>query len=357
LKTEPTRVADAFPPRRDPGTEDYARLKRLIAGRGLLERQPRRYLLPAVALILELALVTTGLLLTRGSWWALAWSAPAAFLFGQIGFLGHDAIHNQVLKTSRKNYGLGLALFNLCLGGSRGWWADKHNVHHAQPNRIGIDPDITGGVIAVSACQAIESRGLTRFIMRHQAGIIGPLLSLMVVQIHKDSAVFLSRRAVRNIGAEVGLLLAHYVGYIGGLIMLLGVGRGLLFVVAHQLLLGLYLGGTFLPNHTGMAVLQRGEEMGFLPRQVLTARNIRASRLSDYIFGALSCQIEHHLFPAMPRYRLREAAPIVRQFCEERGIAYRETGVLQAYVDVYVHLKTVALSLRRSVTLRRMVQD
>jgi fatty acid desaturase len=135
--------------------------------------------------------------------------------------------------------------------------------------------------------------------------------------------------------------------YLGGLMLLLGAGTGLLFALAHQLLLGVYLGGAFLPNHTGMAVLQPTEQMDFLNRQVLTARNTRANPVADYVLGALSCQIEHHLFPAMPRCRLREAAPIVRRFCQERGIAYRETSVVGAYVDVYRHLDALALSLRR----------
>lgn len=87
--------------------------------------------------------------------------------------------------------------------------------------------------------------------------------------------------------------------------------------------------------------------MDFLRRQVLTARNIRSSRVADYLLGALSCQIEHHLFPAMPRCRLREAAPLVREFCRERGVGYRETGIREAYPEVYRHLEVVAIPLRR----------
>jgi fatty acid desaturase len=124
-------------------------------------------------------------------------------------------------------------------------------------------------------------------------------------------------------------------------------GRGMLVVLINQMLLGVYLGGAFLPNHTGMTMLQPDEQMDFLRRQVLTARNIRASRVADYLLGALSCQIEHHLFPAMPRCRLREAAPVVREFCRERGVGYRETGVFEAYVETYRHLDAVAMPLRR----------
>jgi fatty acid desaturase len=332
----------------NPAGDDYAELKRRIAARGLLERQPHRYLGHVVTLSVLFAVVLAGLVLARGSWWALAWAPAAALLFAQLGFLAHDAAHNQILRSSHGNYVLGLLLFNLALGGSRGWWADKHNIHHAQPNRLGTDPDIEGGVIAVSPEQITSVSGVARVVMRRQARAIWPLMSLGAVQIHVDSAAFLVRRAVRNGGIETALLLAHYTAYLGGLILLLGLGRGLLFVLLHQMLLGVYLGGAFLPNHTGMRALQPDEHMDFLRRQVLTARNIRAGRVGDYLLGALSCQIEHHLFPAMPRCRLREAVPVVRQFCRERGVSYRETGVLEAYVEVYRHLETVALPLRRS---------
>jgi fatty acid desaturase len=328
------------------GAADYAQLKRLIADRGLLERHPLRYVPQVVALTAMIAGVAAGIGLFRGSWWVLVWAAPAAFLFGQLGFLAHEAEHNQILRSSRRNHLLGLFLFDLCLGGSAGWWAEKHNLHHAQPNRLGVDPDIDGGPIAVSRIQLPGIRGVSRRITRHQASVIWGLLSLEGFLIRVQTAGFMLRRAGRNATVEAVLLVAHAVAYTGGLIVVLGVGRGLVFALVHQLLLGLYLGLAFLPNHTGMAVLEQDEEMDFLRRQVLTARNLRAHPVTDYLTGVLSCQIEHHLFPRMPRSQLRRAAPLVRDFCEARGIAYRETGAIKAYADIYRHLRMVALPLR-----------
>ncbi len=321
--------------------DPYVELKRVVAERGLLERDPRRQLLPGAGHVLLLAIVVAGVAFTRGTWWVLFLAAPAALLFGQIGFLAHDATHNQILNTSRANYVLSVLLFNLCLGGSRGWWAERHNTHHAQPNRLGVDPDIEGGVVAVSADQARAARGFVRFMIRHQGGTIAPLLSLSALQIRAYSALFIRARSLRHPVAELSLFAVHYALYFSGLIFVLGVGGGLLFAAIHQLLLGLYLGGAFLPNHFGMTVLT-DEKLDFLPRQVVTARNLRAGRVTDYFFGPLGAQIEHHLFPAMPRHNLRKAGPLVRRVCEEQGIAYRETSPWQAFCQVYGHLRTVA---------------
>ena len=323
----------------------YAQLKRQVSDCGLLKRRPRNQIIPTAGTVLLLAVVVGGVILTRGSWWALAWTAPAALLFGQLGFLAHDAVHNQMFTGRRANYSVGLVLFNLCLGGSRGWWADKHNAHHAQPNRLGADPDIEGGVVALSDVEAQQARGFTRFMVRRQAATIAPLLSLSVLQIHAYSAGFLTCRRLRHARTEFGLMAAHYTLYFGGLTLALGVTHGLLFAAVHQLLLGLYLGGAFLPNHIGMPVLSAGVELDFLHRQVVTARNIRGGRITDYLFGGLSTQVEHHLFPTMPRRNLRTAAPIVRRFCAQQGIDYRETSPWAAYGQVFHHLRTVARTI------------
>jgi fatty acid desaturase len=329
--------------------DDYADLKRLVADQGLLERHPRTYIGPAARLVAMLGAVTAGIILTRDSWWVLFWSVPAALLFGQIGFLAHEAAHNQIMKTSGANYVLSVLLFNLSLGGSRGWWADKHNLHHSQPNRLGVDPDIDGGPIATSVGEAVQARGVARVIMRWQAGAIWPLLCLGVLQIQVYSAAFIFNRRVRNASFESALFLAHGIVYFGGLVLILGPVRGLLFALAHQMLLGAYLGGAFLPNHLGMRMLDGGESMDFLHRQVLTARNLREGRVTDYVFGALACQVEHHLFPAMPRCNLRAAAVIVRRFCRDRDIPYHETSVLTAFAEVHRHLSMVVAPLRRRI--------
>jgi fatty acid desaturase len=57
-------------------------------------------------------------------------------------------------------------------------------------------------------------------------------------------------------------------------------------------------------------------------------------------------QIEHHLFPFMPRPSLRHAQEPVRAFCEPHGIAYRETGFFASHAQVLRHLHAAGGPLR-----------
>ena len=105
-------------------------------------------------------------------------------------------------------------------------------------------------------------------------------------------------------------------------------------------------GSAFAANHKGMPVLDPGLSATFLWRQVVTTRNLRRHPLTDFWYGPLACQIEHHLFPRMPRCNLRKAAPIVRAYCVSHGVPYHETGVVQAYTEILRHLHQVSGVLR-----------
>jgi hypothetical protein len=94
----------ATPSRATSAGDEYAHLKRLIAGRGLLERQPRRYLAHAAGQVTLLALLIAGISLSRGSWWVLAWALPAAFLFGQTGFLAHDTTRSSGARAGTMSW-------------------------------------------------------------------------------------------------------------------------------------------------------------------------------------------------------------------------------------------------------------
>jgi fatty acid desaturase len=127
---------------------------------------------------------------------------------------------------------------------------------------------------------------------------------------------------------------------------MLGPARAVLFVLIHHALAGLYLGWVFAPNHIGMRILEADSRMDFLRRQVLTTRNVRPHPLIDFWYGGLNYQIEHHLFPNMPRNQLRRARDLVKGFCAAQGIPYYETGVFRSCSDVLKNLHEVSAQLR-----------
>jgi fatty acid desaturase len=87
-----------------------------------------------------------------------------------------------------------------------------------------------------------------------------------------------------------------------------------------------------------MPVLAASEKIGFLRRQVLTSRNVRGGWLTDFAMGGLNYQIEHHLFPSMPRPSLRRSQPLIAAFCSEHDVPYLETTLIGSYDQALRHL-------------------
>ena len=75
---------------------------------------------------------------------------------------------------------------------------------------------------------------------------------------------------------------------------------------------GVCLGGSFAPNHKGMPIVPASSRIDFFHRQVLMSRNVRGGALVDFAMGGLNYQIEHHLFPSMPRPNLKLVQPTVQ---------------------------------------------
>jgi fatty acid desaturase len=271
----------------------------------------------------------------------------AAFLavaFTQAGFLGHDAGHRQITGSRRASYILGVLLGNLAIGLSYGWWVDKHNRHHAHPNTEGADPDLMISVLAFTTARARAARAVTRLMFRYQAYLFFPLLLGEAISIHVASIRALTRRTHRlqHRPAETVLLAAHLAGYLTVVFLVLSPVRAVVFILVHQGLFGLYLGCSFAPNHKGMPVLPATDRSDFLRRQVLTSRNVRGGWLTDLALGGLNYQIEHHLFPSMPRPNLRHSQTLVRAFCEQHGLPYCETSLAGSYAQALRHLNAVA---------------
>jgi fatty acid desaturase len=320
---------------------EYAQLSRQIKQAGLLERRSRYYIWKITATAAPLVAGWVIFVLVGDSWWVLAVAALQAVIFTQVGFLGHDAGHRQIFGSRRANYVLGILLGNLGIGLSYGWWVDKHNRHHAHPNTEGADPDIVIGTLAFTAAQVRPGGRLRRLTLRYQAYLFFPMLLLEAVNLHVSSVRAVTSRASRHGPAETALLAVHVIAYLTIVLLVLSPVKAAVFVLVQQGLFGVYLGSSFAPNHKGMVILPAGDQTDFLRRQVLTSRNVRGGWLTDFALGGLNYQIEHHLFPSMPRPNLRRSQPLVAAFCQQREVPYCETSLLDSYAQALRHLNAL----------------
>jgi len=341
-------AAALLPAPADPSAAGFRALALQVRSLGLLDRTPRYY---RVKVTLTIAAFFAGwvlLVLAGDAWRALAVAPLLGMLFTQLGFIGHDAGHNQVFRARRHNRLLGLAVGNALIGLSFGWWVPKHNAHHAHPNEVGRDPDVGEGTALPPPGAPGEGPGtVAAWLARWQAPLFFPLMVLRSSGMHVLGIQRLARRRDRASAMEASLLILHAALYLTVVLWVLSPLKALAFIVAQQAVFSVYLGVSFAPNHKGMPIIESAAAPGFARRQVVTARNIRGGRLTTFMLGGLNYQIEHHLFPSMPRPNLRRVQGLVRDFCAATELGYSEDSFAGSFRQITRHLSEAGAAAGR----------
>ncbi|TCO51808.1 fatty acid desaturase [Kribbella antiqua] len=325
----------------------YTDLLRTVRELGLMRRRQGYYFTRFSLVLAALLAIAAGMILLGDSWYQLLLAAALALVLVQVAFLSHDSAHQQVFDSPVRNDWTARILAGAIAGMSVSWWRNKHSRHHAAPNQVDKDPDVQLDAIAFTP-GAVAKRGrLGQWIAARQGWLFFPLLTLEGIGLHSSSVRHLLRRdASRLERVEAAVVVSRISGYVAALYVLLPVGKASAFLGLQLAVFGLCLGAAFAPNHKGMPLVPAGMKLDFLRRQVLMSRNIRGGVLTDFALGGLNYQIEHHLFPSMPRPTLRKVQPIVREYCELHGVNYTEVGLFTSYRIVVDYLNNVGLRAR-----------
>ncbi len=327
----------------EPGS-GFAELRRRVLDAGLLKPQPIYYVWQVLWCSSLLVLSIAVLAFTGSIWWHLPGALLLAFAFTQTMLLGHDAGHRQIGRIGT----VILYICSMCVGMSPLAWLDVHNAHHAHPNREDMDPDIEQPFLAYSNEQVLERKEwwIARLVMRNQAVLYFPLLTFVAWSIRNTGVQYIRRLPLRESWLDWLSFVIHFSLYLGILFFLLPWWHAVLFILVHQILWGIYVGSIFAPNHKGMEMLQKDQKIDFVREQVMTARNIRPGFFTDLWYGGLNYQIEHHLFPVMPRKNLPKLRLLVREHCRVHGIPYHETGIRQSYREILAMMRDIAAFAR-----------
>jgi len=298
----------------------------------------------------------------------------------QSGWLAHDFLHHQVFKQRKYGDLAGVFWGNLMQGYSMQWWKNKHNGHHAVPNLHNStafsqdgDPDIdTMPLLAWSLKQAQSFRQLradgkdtpmVRFLIRWQAVTYFPILLLARISWLNESfktafglgastenaKIEMQRKGLQYpVLEKIGILL-HWTWVIA---LSTGFGRfslpySIMYFFTCTCSCGFFLAIVFGLGHNGMATYDATTRPDFWKLQVTTTRNVTAGHgfpqwFVDWFCGGLQYQVDHHLFPMMPRHDLTKTHALIESFCKEWGVKYHEADLIDGSLEVLRHLQHVS---------------
>lgn len=271
----------------------------------------------------------------------------------QLGWLVHEYSHHQHFKNHYWNDLISYVVGNLLQGFSSGGWKEQHNMHHAATNVIGRDGDIDLmplWAIVPSHLQETKQSWLGKLIpYQHLYWSIGfPFLRISwLVQsisfvVNMSTSPFEIHR--KRAWIERLALLMHWCFVLIQLYHLPTFQIRIIYFIMSQLFAGFLLAHVVTYNHYSTPKFKYDDPIlkSYVCLQLYTTRNMRPGILIDWLWGGLNYQIEHHLFPSMPRHHLKTVMPLVKEFCMENNLPYMVNGYFEGWRMEIQHLAAVA---------------
>lgn len=343
---------------------EYRAMRQSFIDRGLFESRKGYYGLIACINLAQLALAVYCLAGRTEAAARLLGCLALAMFWQQDGWMSHDYLHYSVFKSRLSNWLVPWLFGAVGAGYTYIWWSRKHNTHHAVPNVIDGDPDIDTMPVLAWSERNIQRKGplgaLARLWIRNQALLFVPLLAfarfswtvqslLTVFEAGSDYPAWrredkkLTRwRFVESFGQALYWLwtLSLFFGT-------MPLASALTYYAIAQLLSGVLLALPFVLNHSGMAIYNEGSaaHVNFFELQARTGRNIAPSLFMNWFTGGLNFQVEHHLYPRMPRHNYPLIAGEVQAFCAKHKIVYHSVGFWTGVGEVITYLAKVGASV------------
>mmetsp|Transcript_15712 Transcript_15712/g.21578 ORF Transcript_15712/g.21578 Transcript_15712/m.21578 type:complete len:463 (+) Transcript_15712:99-1487(+) len=344
----------------------YRELRAKLLAMGLFNASPLFYVYKVTSNLLLLAAAAYCAIKSESFAVHMLGAVILGLFWQQCGWLAHDFLHHQVFKNRFYGDVMGLIIGDLFQGFSVQWWKSKHNAHHAVPNLHASvegacdgDPDIdTMPILAwtLKMAETAQNSKIGRMLISWQAFFYFPVLLFARMAWAHQSWVFvwggfgqhsvqgaaIDKKKMKYPTAEKVLLVLHYVGLFTIMSYMPLFNAACYFLLA-QTSCGLFLATVFGLGHNGMSVYPANQRPDFWKLQVTTTRNVTSNWFVDWFCGGLQYQVDHHLFPMLPRHNLKQVHELVESFCKEQGVTYHEADMWVGTLEVLQHLSKVSV--------------
>ncbi|XP_053141001.1 acyl-CoA (8-3)-desaturase-like isoform X1 [Hemicordylus capensis] len=292
------------------------------------------------------------ILLLRAAGWFVLWyfgTSVMSFLIAtvmltlsmsQAGFLQHDLGHLSVFNNPKLNHVGCEFVAGFLKGLSAKWWSFHHDQHHAKPNCFQKDPDLDIHPVMFSLGETLsrelgkQKKKIMPYNYQHKYfPIMMPIVVVPVFQIYSVYFTF-----QRRLWRDFVWIMAHFALYLAAFVPLFGLVDAFGFYFLINTLDGAQFTWISQMSHIPMTI-DYDKNMDWFSTQLQGTCNVNQSFFNDYITGHLNFQIEHHLFPTMPRHNLWKVSPLVKSLCAKHGIEYQSKPLFTAFADVLKSLK------------------
>lgn len=235
------------------------------------------------------------------------------------------------------------------MGGSAVWWRGRHNRHHVDPNKVEVDLDIrTLPLFAWDAKQAQEQKNGSYLQFQHlYFFLFGPPLLMVLYKFLALHWVVTKKDYLESFTIFTQAVYCYY---------LVGTQLPNIYYFAFWFFLcwvfaGAYMGTIFASNHNMHPLLREEDdpnhEMDYVKQVAITTQDLDSSPFMDWFTGHLTYQVEHHLFPRMPRHNYPVIHDRLTKMYKKHGVKLLKQPFLVSLREVVNKLYNVGTTVKK----------
>ncbi|GKU88013.1 hypothetical protein SLEP1_g2328 [Rubroshorea leprosula] len=341
-------------------SRDYRRLVSEFAKSGLFEKKGHIAFWSLFSVSVMFLIVLYGVLRCESVWSHLGSAMVLGMLWMQSTYVGHDSGHYQVMTTSGYNKIAQLLAGNCVTGISIAWWKWTHNQHHIACNSLDHDPDLQHiPMFAVSSHlfnsitsyfyeRKLKFDSLARFFISYQHWTFYPVMCVARVNLFLQTFLLLfnPNRRVPHRALNIMGILVFWTWFPLLVSYLPNWEQRIMFVLTSFAVTSIQHVQFCLNHFSANVYIGPPEGNNWFEKQTSGTLDISCSSWMDWFFGGLQFQLEHHLFPRLPRCQLRKISPLVRDLCKKHNLPYRSLSFFEANQWTIRTLRTAALQAR-----------
>lgn len=397
--------------------DDFGRLNDKLIAENWYDPHPLNYTLPILRAVSFLAAgIYLSLWYTGEEYSPLVQNLTSVlgavmigFFFQNVAFMGHDAGHASVLDTIPSNNLFGLVVGNLTTGIDMGWWKSTHYVHHCATNSLHDDPDVQHMPLLCFEERMADGRWSTyhskymplddiaKAIIPYQHYVFYPIMGVARVNLYIQSILYVAKTNpfVRDNGKSGEKIVNETTGEVKEQyawpkqsfpmwslsVLTLGMFWTAMYTFYSQMdlsvavpsfLLTHFVAGLLhvqiLVSHTAMDYCCDGhgstgvisdsnsnDQAGYYEWQALSTMDVDCPTYMDWFHGGLQFQLEHHLFPRVPRWRLRELSKLTDEIFARYDIPVVRMSFVEGNINMLKHLADIGEKVSKKHMQKKIV--
>ncbi|XP_065848800.1 acyl-lipid (9-3)-desaturase-like [Euphorbia lathyris] len=340
-------------------SNDYRKLVAEFTKMGLFHQKGHITFVTLCAVVMLFSASVYGVLYCNSTWVHVLCGSLIGCSWIQLTWIGHDSAHYQFMSSSTFHHLFQILIGNCFSGVSIQAWKLIHNPHHIACNSLDFDPDMQHLPFFALSSEFFNSirsyvhernlnfDSLARLLVSYQQWTFYPIMCFARTSLFVQSfSLLFSKRRVPNRCQEILGVVLFWIWYPLLVSCLPNWKERVMFVIACFGVTGIQQVQFSLNHFSSHVYLGPPNGNDWFEKQTKGTLDIKCSSWMDWFHGGLQFQIEHHLFPRLPRCNLRKISPFVIELCKKHKLPYKSVSFWKANEMTLKTLRTAALQAR-----------